>query len=70
MSTDWYLFSPSRKKKAMIGSIGLGGVKVWTEYYGGADLLRWAIEEHVTDVVLVNEGRSHDTAKRVLVKRS
>lgn len=41
--------------KAMVGSIGLGGVKVWPEHYGGAKMLHWAIENHVTDVVLVNE---------------
>lgn len=55
MSTDWFLFSPSQKKKAMIGSIGFSGVKVWPTEYGGDDMLRWAIENHVTDVVLVNE---------------
>lgn len=55
MSTDWFLFSPSRKRKAMVGSIGLGGVKVWPSEYGGDQFLRWAIDEHVTDIVLVNE---------------
>lgn len=55
MSTDWFLFSPSHKRTAMVGSIGIGGVKVWPTEYGGNDMLRWAIENHVTDIVLVNE---------------
>lgn len=55
MSTDWFLFSPSHKKSAMVGSIGLGGVKVWPTEYAGDEFLRWAIENHVIDVVLVHE---------------
>lgn len=55
MSTDWFLFSPSHKKKVMVGSIGLGGVKVWPAEYKGDAFLRWAIENHVTDVILVDE---------------
>lgn len=55
MSTDCFLFSPSRKRKVMIGSIGLGGVKVWPSDHGGLGFLHWAIEEHVTDIVLVDE---------------
>lgn len=55
MSTDWFLFSPSHKRKAMVGSIGLGGTKVWLTEYGVAGFMLWAIEEHITDVVLVNE---------------
>jgi len=55
MSTDWFLFSPSKKTKAMVGSDGFSGVKVWPTEYGGHELLRWAIENNITDVVLVNE---------------
>lgn len=55
MSTDWFLFSPSRKVKVMVGSIGLGGVKVWPVEYEGGEFLGWAIEERVTDIVLTHE---------------
>lgn len=55
MSTDWFLFSPSRKKRAMVGSIGMGGVKVWPNDYQGGEFLAWVIEENITDVVLVHE---------------
>ena len=55
MSTDWFLFSPSRKKRTMVGSIGLGGVKVWPNDYQGGEFLAWVIEEHITDVVLIHE---------------
>lgn len=55
MSTDWFLLSPSRKRSAMVGSIGLSGPRVWTEAYGADKFLLWAIEEHVTDVILVPE---------------
>jgi hypothetical protein len=55
MSTDWFLFSPAHRKGAMIGSVGLGGVKVWPTEYKGVEFLRWAIDNNVKDVVLVNE---------------
>lgn len=55
MSTDWFLFSPTHKRKAMVGSIGIGGVKVWPTEYKGDAFLRWAIDNHVTDIVLIDE---------------
>jgi hypothetical protein len=39
----------------MVGSVGLGGVKVWPTDYHGDEFLRWAIDNNITDVVLVNE---------------
>jgi hypothetical protein len=55
MSTDWFLYSPSGRKSAMVGSEGLGGIKVWPTEYNGHEFLRWAIENSIRDVVLVNE---------------
>lgn len=57
MSTDFYLYSPSHKRKAMVGSIGLGGVKSWPTEYGGKEFIAWAIENNIQDVVLVDENR-------------
>ena len=57
MSTDYYLYSPSHKKSAMVGSVGLSGVKVWPTAYGGKEFIAWAIENNITDVVLVDEHR-------------
>lgn len=55
MSTDWFLLSPSHRKSAMVGSDGMSGPKVWPTEYNGHKFLRWAIENRVLDVVLVNE---------------
>lgn len=55
MSTDYFLFSPSRRKSAMVGSNGMGGVKVWPTEYKGDEFLRWAIDNNIMDVVLVSE---------------
>ncbi|MET4263917.1 hypothetical protein ABIA95_000146 [Bradyrhizobium sp. LA8.1] len=55
MSTDWYLFSPGGRKSAMVGSDGFSGPKVWPTEYNGDKLLRWAIENNVKDVILVDE---------------
>jgi len=53
MSTDWFLFSPSKKTKAMVGSDGFSGVKVWPTEYGGHELLRWAIENNMREAFFV-----------------
>lgn len=55
MSTDYYLYSPSRKKATMVGSIGLSGTKAWPIEYGGRSFIAWAITEFIEDVILVNE---------------
>jgi hypothetical protein len=60
MSTDYYLYSPSHKKMAMVGSVGLGGVKSWPTEYGGKEFIAWAIENDVRDIVLVNEHQLPD----------
>ena len=55
MSTDYFLCSPSNKRKAMVGSSGLSGVKVWPTEYGGREFIAWAIEDSVSDVRLISE---------------
>ena len=55
MSTDYYLYSPSKKRAVMIGSIGMGGAKTWPVEYGGRAFIKWMIEEMIDDVVVVNE---------------
>lgn len=57
MSTDYHLYSQSHNKRAMVGSVGLGGVKVWSTEYGGKEFLAWAIENNIRDAVLVDENR-------------
>ena len=57
MSTDYFLYSPSHRKKAMVGSVGLSGAKVWPTEYGGKEFIAWAIENGVIDVVLIDENR-------------
>jgi hypothetical protein len=60
MSTDYFLYSPSNKRCVMVGSVGLSGVKSWPTEYGGKDFLAWAIENSVTDIVLVTEHQLPD----------
>lgn len=57
MSTDYYLYSPSHKKSAMVGASGIGGVKSWPTEYGGKEFIAWAIENNVQDVTLIDEHR-------------
>lgn len=57
MSVDYYLVSPSHKKSAQVGSVGFSGV----QSYPGSDevvaFIRWAIDNHVMDIVFVDEHR-------------
>lgn len=55
MSTDYYLYSPKRKKAVMIGSVGFSGSKSWPVEYGGREFIQWMLDELVDDVVVVNE---------------
>ncbi len=57
MSVDFYLYSPSYKKATMVGSIGLSGPKSWPVEYGGRSFIKWAIENSVRDVILVDENQ-------------
>jgi hypothetical protein len=41
----------------MIGSDGLGGPRSWPVEYGGRSFIRWAIENLVADVIMVDEHR-------------
>ena len=60
MSVDYYLVSPSRKKGVQIGSDGLGGVQCYPGSEECAAFVRWAIEEFVDDVRMVNEHEYHN----------
>ena len=55
MSVDWFLLSPSHRKSANVGSVGFGGVKPWPGHVDVVEFIRWAIEENVKDIVLVDE---------------
>lgn len=55
MSVDYYLASPGNKRSTMIGSVGFFGVQVWDLSDETRAFLRWAIEENVRDVVLLDE---------------
>lgn len=57
MSTDWYLYSPSHKRKAMCGSVGLSGVQSFPAHPEVIDFIRWAIDETVTDIIMLDEHR-------------
>ena len=54
MTVDFYMYSPKHKVKAFVGNIGLSGIR---EYVGNEyiEFIRWVIEEHIDDVVVVNE---------------
>jgi len=65
MSTDYFLYSPSRKRAVMVGSDGLGGVRSWPVEYGGQEFIAWALEEFVRDVVLVDEHHLPDDVENV-----
>ena len=60
MSVDYYLVSPSRKKGVQIGSIGFSGVQSYPASDECVSFVRWAIEEAVGDVVMVDEHRYHE----------
>ena len=57
MSCDFYLVSPSRKRGVQIGSTGLGGVQSYPTSPDVVAFVRWAIEELLDDVVMVDENR-------------
>lgn len=65
MSTDYFLYSPSKKRAVMIGSSGMSGPKSWPIEYGGRDFIRWMIENFVSDVVVVDEHRLPDDVEDV-----
>lgn len=60
MSTDWFLYSPSKKKAVMIGSNGFSGVKVWPTDFGGVEFIRQIIDDNITDVVVCDENHLPD----------
>ncbi len=56
MSTDYYLYSPSHRRCVMVGSdSSLSGPKSWPVEYGGREFIKWAIDNSVRDIVLVDE---------------
>ncbi len=57
MSVDYFLYSPSHNKEASIGSVGLSGALPWPGTPEMVEFVRWAIEENVTDIVMVAEDR-------------
>lgn len=57
MSTDYFLASPSRKRRVMVGSVGLSGIQSFPGADDVVDFIRWAIEESVRDIVMVDEHR-------------
>lgn len=57
MSTDYFLYSPSLKRDAMIGSIGMSGTKVWSSDKGVVDFLRYIIDNNIKDAVIIDEHR-------------
>lgn len=60
MSTDYYLVSPSHRKGAQVGSAGFGGTQSYPGSPEVVDFIRWAIDEFVYDVIMVDEHRYHD----------
>ncbi len=60
MSTDYFLYSPKHKRRAMIASIGLSGFKYWPNEYGGREFVDWAITNFIDDVRLVSEHQLPD----------
>jgi hypothetical protein len=65
MSVDYFLFSPSKNRCVMVGSIGMSGVKSWPADYGGGEFIAWAIENSIYDVVLVNEDQLPDDVENI-----
>lgn len=55
MSTDFFLVSPSRKRAVCIGSTGFSGVQSYPASPDAVEFVRWAIEEFLDDVVMMNE---------------
>ena len=60
MSTDYFLYSPKAKRCVMIGSDGISGPRSWPIEYGGREFIKWAIENFIDDVVMVNENQLPD----------
>lgn len=65
MSTDYFLYSPSRKRAVMIGSYGMSGPRSWPVEYGGREFIKWMIEEFVDDVCVVDEHHLPDDVENV-----
>jgi hypothetical protein len=57
MSVDWFLWSKSHQRSAMIGSVGLGGVQSFPAHPDVIEFVRWVIDNHVPDVVMCDEYR-------------
>lgn len=57
MSTDYSLVSPSNKMAVCVGSNGLSGVQSYPGHYSVVRFIAWAIENHVEDIILVDEHR-------------
>ena len=55
MSTDYFLVSPSERKSVMVGSNGFSGPLVWSGATDVVAFVRWAIENNVEDIVMMNE---------------
>ena len=64
MSTDYYLFSPSQNRAAMVGSIGIGGIQSFPAAPEVVEFIRWAIENSIEDVGLVDEHEYHEAMER------
>lgn len=65
MSVDYFLYSPSKNRCVMVGSVGMSGVKSWPQAYGGGEFIAWAIENNVDDVCLVNENQLPDEVENL-----
>lgn len=55
MSTDYFLWSPSRKRAVMVGSWGMSGVQTILDNEGVKSFIRWAIEDGVADISFTSE---------------
>jgi hypothetical protein len=55
MSTDYFLISETHKRAVMVGSDGVSGPKSWTGTPEVVEFVRWAIEDFVKDVRMVDE---------------
>lgn len=57
MSVDYYLYSPKHDKEVQVGSNGFSGVQSYPATDECVEFIRWAIDNFVTDIVLVDEHR-------------
>lgn len=55
MSTEWFLYSKSLKRKAWIGTINIAAAWVYDNKYGAMDFVKYSIDNGTRDVILVDE---------------